>query len=404
MNKICTLCNIEKPETEFYNIYKSITRRTESQCKKCRSEKSKIRSKYKVKIKYEPKYSGNQECKKCNIIKIITEFGINKSEKLGRKRICKPCEYTLLNSNRRKNKKIFKPTSISKYAQKISDYKNNLCEVCGLQYFMIRSNHKRCENCTKLVRSIHRHLKPTRNKKIIISDDKLNRIELSVEIAKLFNNSNNCVYCKRSFTFQNPKHVEHIIPISLGGTNFLSNFVISCMECNFSKNNSTLKDWINLTKLVTYKNNLKNNILEIKSNIICNNRSCIVCSVNINSYHGLNKNCNNCKKIIKKINSTLTSGRNGKSMKCKRFVVYEIAKKWINSNNCCYCDIEFCNKNNKSIDHIIPVSLGGKNEINNLTISCLKCNKSKARLEVSRWKELCELITNNADNILKLTI
>lgn len=47
----------------------------------------------------------------------------------------------------------------------------------------------------------------------------------------------------------------------------------------------------------------------------------------------------------------------------------------INENSIC----EFCKSKEKlHMDHILPISKGGKNEISNIQILCQKCNSSKS--------------------------
>ncbi len=39
--------------------------------------------------------------------------------------------------------------------------------------------------------------------------------------------------------------VDHVLPISRGGTNDLDNLVLACQPCNVSKGNSTLDEFLN---------------------------------------------------------------------------------------------------------------------------------------------------------------
>lgn len=48
----------------------------------------------------------------------------------------------------------------------------------------------------------------------------------------------------------------------------------------------------------------------------------------------------------------------------------------ISSDTCTYCGCSL-EQEQKSIDHIVPLSKGGTNEITNLAVSCIKCNCSK---------------------------
>lgn len=56
-----------------------------------------------------------------------------------------------------------------------------------------------------------------------------------------------------------------------------------------------------------------------------------------------------------------------------------------NSNNTCFwCDQEIPN-GKMHLDHIYPLSRGGKDEINNLVVSCEYCNKRKANKPPEVW-------------------
>lgn len=49
-----------------------------------------------------------------------------------------------------------------------------------------------------------------------------------------------CEYCKApELVFNFPFEVEHIIPVSLGGTNELSNLALACRSCNLRKGMKT---------------------------------------------------------------------------------------------------------------------------------------------------------------------
>jgi 5-methylcytosine-specific restriction endonuclease McrA len=54
------------------------------------------------------------------------------------------------------------------------------------------------------------------------------------------------------------------------------------------------------------------------------------------------------------------------------------------SSPCFYCG----NKDNIQIDHIFPISRGGKHQIGNLVAACKKCNMSKNKWFVTEWRIL----------------
>lgn len=56
-----------------------------------------------------------------------------------------------------------------------------------------------------------------------------------------------CKYCHCTMTdtpnLPNSRTVDHVIPLSRGGRNDLSNLVIACQHCNFSKGDKLLSEW-----------------------------------------------------------------------------------------------------------------------------------------------------------------
>lgn len=48
-----------------------------------------------------------------------------------------------------------------------------------------------------------------------------------------------------------------------------------------------------------------------------------------------------------------------------------------NTKNCYWCGIKFSSKVKKIIDHYIPIKLGGGHNMQNIVISCYKCNSFK---------------------------
>lgn len=65
---------------------------------------------------------------------------------------------------------------------------------------------------------------------------------------------------------------------------------------------------------------------------------------------------------------------------------------WSYSNQTCtYCGKELTSKDFQ-IDHIKPVCKGGTDELTNLTVSCVDCNKKKGRKE--QWNPIAKKSRN----------
>jgi len=53
-----------------------------------------------------------------------------------------------------------------------------------------------------------------------------------------------CAYCKRDL-IETGYHVDHITPLTKGGTNYPDNLCLSCPKCNVNKNARTPEQWTN---------------------------------------------------------------------------------------------------------------------------------------------------------------
>jgi 5-methylcytosine-specific restriction endonuclease McrA len=51
-----------------------------------------------------------------------------------------------------------------------------------------------------------------------------------------------CFWCKR-LTFPGERHVDHITPLSAGGTHTAGNLCVTCIECNVSKGDSSPEEF-----------------------------------------------------------------------------------------------------------------------------------------------------------------
>ena len=63
-------------------------------------------------------------------------------------------------------------------------------------------------------------------------------------------------------------------------------------------------------------------------------------------------------------------------------------------DNCCgYCGVDL--KIDEAIgDHMIPHSLGGETTMDNLVVSCNKCNSMKSSLPYDLWEKIIPSLKN----------
>ena len=66
-------------------------------------------------------------------------------------------------------------------------------------------------------------------------------ISTAVKSIVLARDGQRCAYCG---TIEGPFHIDHIYPVSRGGSDLASNLVLACAQCNLSKGGLTLAEWV----------------------------------------------------------------------------------------------------------------------------------------------------------------
>lgn len=63
------------------------------------------------------------------------------------------------------------------------------------------------------------------------------------DVRRMFDaQSGRCNVCKTDIA--NLYHIDHVVPLSRGGTNWPSNLQLLCQHCNLSKNDSDMSEWL----------------------------------------------------------------------------------------------------------------------------------------------------------------
>lgn len=394
--KVCTKCTQEKLEDEFYFDCRSKTGRREPLCKICKNRLVKERHlKFGYK-KTEPIISGYKVCNKCNIEKIIIDFAVNRVRLDGREPTCKVCFSNKREAQRKKRGPCY--WTQSGVGPTDGSYFTRNCKICDAKFALMRDSHQRCETCSHLVRDAQSHLGYNRDKSKLIC-----AVEVVEPIIKKYVKATNCCYCNREFSDVIKKSLDHIKPVSLGGENTLENMNISCLECNFSKRNFSLEDWLKLCGLVVENQNKISFIIsEINKNSkpLYDKSHCEICDNKVVGMLYFKKRCKNCSVLFRKIKARLTGSRGNKIkyIKLASFDAVHVTRKYVAAKNCCYCGNTFSEKIPKSIDHIIPVSLNGLNKSDNMLICCFDCNHAKRNLLLSDWLNLCNLIVKTENS------
>lgn len=181
-------------------------------------------------------------CTKCNIKKSIEDFHKAPKGKYGRRARCKFCLHKYYNTNKEKilvkahNRYIEKKEDILKYhaeyriknKEHLVEYKKKYHEE-NKDIINKRATLWRVENRERY--NLNMNAAAHRRRAHIHKNG--NNTLTAKEITQLFKEIISCVYCG----IENNLTLDHIIPISKGGQNCLSNVTVACSSCNSKKSN-----------------------------------------------------------------------------------------------------------------------------------------------------------------------
>lgn len=254
--KVCTLCNQEKPVTEFYTKGRQANGNPKYQgkCKVCllRHDKERIRSnpeKLKAFREYHNEHNRKKEYSKkkywathsLNTLICPTckkEF----TQTDGKQKYCSPaCRQSVKESVKKYKEKVRSGLHVP--VKKGSKLTEKTCKLCGstrpLDEFSKRPGGRVCDECIPTYYAeMHRKHKVYYKRKHKERELKLKQIEGTHTQAQWeevkANQDYTCLCCKR----REPEirlTKDHIVPLARGGTDYISNIQGLCLVCNSKK-------------------------------------------------------------------------------------------------------------------------------------------------------------------------
>lgn len=122
-------------------------------------------------------------------------------------------------------------------------------------------------------------------------------------------------------------------------------------------------------------------------------RACSVCQKDFEPIRIKQEKCSACYQLFRAVFGRLTAERKYGRPKVSVATANVVLRRFYRTTSCCYCGRAFSPKLKKSLDHKIPLCCGSDpDDVENIAICCIDCNRSKAWLKVSDWLNLCRLI------------
>ena len=187
-------------------------------------------------------YTKSKACTKCGIVKPQTEFGVRRDAKSGLQSNCKACQSAYHASPEGKARK-----AAYRAKPEVKERKNQLARE---RYKNPDVKKRKAEKARQLgqnpafkVKQSVRHQKWRQNHPDKIRNNvrrqrhqrrAIGKIPKDWFAQQIMRQQGKCFYCKK--LMEKPT-IEHIRPVSKGGTNASSNLVLACAPCNYAKNN-----------------------------------------------------------------------------------------------------------------------------------------------------------------------
>jgi 5-methylcytosine-specific restriction endonuclease McrA len=168
-----------------------------------------------------------KECSKCKTIKPITEYPKDNGKWDGLYPYCKQCKSE-------RDKKVYQKNPKAKY-EAVLKYQKRTGIFYQSHPYKQKYYNSPSSKTKKQARDMKRRvLKKNANAKCIISSAVIQ------EVIKKYNGK--CAYC--GVTCTSNYHIDHKLPLALGGGNEFENLALSCRHCNLSKGKKTVEQFM----------------------------------------------------------------------------------------------------------------------------------------------------------------
>lgn len=246
--KLCPMCNTNLQNSDFYKD-KSKKDGLSTYCKPCRRQKtrsyekenkSKVESWRSKRLEKVAKgwHKDSKVCSRCKTNKNHDEYSKNKGSITGLHVYCKKCDSEILREKVNENPDYYKEM-YSKHRDRCRA-SNRRSRVRNRDILIERCRKWRSENKDKYLSSVH-----ARRARVLKADGEFHKKDIDNLKSSQDMKCNSCGVCLKKKGY----HIDHIIPISKGGSNWPSNLQLLCPRCNLGKSAMMPDEWERVKKI-----------------------------------------------------------------------------------------------------------------------------------------------------------
>ena len=178
-----------------------------------------------------------KRCSKCRIEKPLDLFAKDNSNKTGGLRNqCKQCDKEYRDTHKREQAE-YNARYRQEHRQELSEYHT---EYSVIYYRENKGKRTKQHNEWRLQNRDKTRVQDSHRRGL---ENDAEGTHTAQELADLWiEQDGKCAYCECDLT-ETKKHIDHILPLVQGGSNWIINLAWACQTCNLSKSDKSPEEW-----------------------------------------------------------------------------------------------------------------------------------------------------------------